>query len=879
MDVIPHKFKRLVLINGVFVLGLLLLSNQDSSVLQDYQNAKKVVTLFYGGDDILINRSIFFLKEKLSIKYTDLDFKTEKVPSTTYFISTRTIITKDKRRVNGYDILSNKSNFQILGDTPNDLWYGCLDFLESLGFMSLLSYDIVESSAKFDGWPKIDVQNDAIAKKRIVLNWHNFLSSCSTWDLIDWKHYILQSSKMKYNHLMVHAYGNNPMIEYSYLEQTKPIGYLTSSIKGRDWGTQHHKNVTKLVGGDVFSDSIFGSEAAKVPDSIRHKSVKALMNEVFEFSHQNGMKNILAVDVDTEAANPQNIITKIPKEALIINEGIYLVNPEHPEGYKFYKERLRKLLEDYPNVDELVIWFRRQKWHDWSWWRSIKRNHFPTRWKQEYDSLSTIYPVLKSNIDSERRDRNFIDGTSLFALSKLINTYDKILRDIGKTNVKLSAGSWHFYYMQALDVLVPKSIEFMGLDSKILLDKEITDIEISKVSKGRKVTPFIWAHHDDRTYLGRPYLPWHRFGDLLKKLNTDHFGIIHWTTRPLDMFFKNSSNQVFKTSLNEDIDTTCEQLANALFSGKDKDFFSNYLIKWHKESPQFGRETSDFLIDESLMKESKNIIESSRNRLIILDKINEESLTQDAQKMLLYFKTFETFVYQFFDAQMKFEESISLQKLGNYKKAQQVLLSAKPKEAILTYIKASKIFPISPGEKGLIISLNTRWLIYFNDLKESLGIEPFRINFGSTHHEPLAQRPGVNTYITDNSSQMWRTFGEHETGSKIMSANVENNPISGEFLIMKPNESFTVKFNYGIRRGKYAIQILAKEKLDKTNLTLKVEDKKVQFQPVVNQENNSITYESTIELASGKSINFNNSENNNSILINAIKMKFISEME
>ena len=75
---------------------------------------------------------------------------------------------------------------------------------------------------------------------------------------------------MRFNTVMVHAYGNNPMFSFSMNGETKPVGYLANSKMGRDWGTQHLEDVRKMVGaGDYFDGPVFGAKASLVPDAER----------------------------------------------------------------------------------------------------------------------------------------------------------------------------------------------------------------------------------------------------------------------------------------------------------------------------------------------------------------------------------------------------------------------------------------------------------------------------------------------------------------------------------------------------------------------------------------------------------------------------------
>ena len=41
-------------------------------------------------------------------------------------------------------------------------------------------------------------------------------------------------------------------------------------------------------------------------------------------------------------------------------------------------------------------------------------------------------------------------------------------------------------------------------------------------------------------------------------------------------------------------------------------------------------------------------------------------------------------------------------------------------------------------------------------MRQMLGMEPVRYNFGPTSHDPLAQYPGTFTYFFDAKHQVWQ---------------------------------------------------------------------------------------------------------------------------
>lgn len=151
----------------------------------------------------------------------------------------------------------------IAGGTPRAVMYGVSDLLEQLGWQFYLSYEIAPSSPQAWDLTQFVTQDSPLVGKRIIFNWHNFLSGCTAWDLEQWQQWIEQASKMKFNIIMVHAYANNPMSPFSYNGQAKALGYLSTTKSGRDWGTQHINDVRRLFGGELFDSPVFEKGAIR----------------------------------------------------------------------------------------------------------------------------------------------------------------------------------------------------------------------------------------------------------------------------------------------------------------------------------------------------------------------------------------------------------------------------------------------------------------------------------------------------------------------------------------------------------------------------------------------------------------------------------------
>ena len=233
----------------------------------------------------------------------------------------------------------------VLGADPRGVMYGVYGLLEKLGCGFFLTGDFLPErlpgAFSFDDW---DVANYPLTPERIVFNWHNFLSGCTSWNLEDWKLWVRQAQKGGYNAIMVHAYGNNPMFTFEFNGVTKEVGYLASSRHGRDWGVSHINDVRRGAAGFLFEDPVFGSEASKVPYDQRVQAKQRMMQEVFACAEKRGVKINFALDVDTAGANPQAVIETLEEEDRIRIESSWVARPDTPGGYVYYKSQAEALL-------------------------------------------------------------------------------------------------------------------------------------------------------------------------------------------------------------------------------------------------------------------------------------------------------------------------------------------------------------------------------------------------------------------------------------------------------------------------------------------------------------------------------------------------------
>lgn len=660
-----------------------------------------------------------------------------------------------------YQISVTENKAVIAGGGPRGVVCGVYALLEKLGCGFHFSGDTLPPARtgllSFKDWP---LANKPLVGERIVFNWHNFLSGCSTWNLADWNRWTEQSQKMGYNAIMVHAYGNNPMAGFSFQDMAKPVGYLSSTMNGRDWSTMHVNDVRRLWGGEVFDKSVFGADAGMVPDNQRVPAAQELMQGVFTNAAERGMGVVFAVDVDTPSANPPELVRLLPESARFEADApastvsgssarrIWLPNPDTTEGYAFYRAQVVGLMKTYPLITKLVVWFR----HDPTPWINLKVSDMPASWQKEWaDEIAKTPGAGK-----------YWHAPGIFAVGKIVRAFERALKECGAEKTRLAAGTWGFGFLNAADRFFPKDVELIGLDYDVLHGKpQLGTAEsrapLREIGARRPVIPIIWAHHDDGHYIGRPYTPFSDFHSKLTDANASGFGIIHWTTRPLDLFFASHARQVFENTKDESLRATCDHVGGMALG--------EYLHRWVTEAPRFGRDTSDLFIDRPLAN-IPEVVNACSERLKLLEKVDVTVLTETQRTQLEYFKGFEQFIASFFEAHGKFQDATAALDKRDLSAARTALADCKAEKVIEQFAKFSSSGGITRGEQGLVVSMNTRWLPPIVRLRQRLAMEPVRYNFGPTSHDPLAQMPGAFTFHFDDQRKLWQTLGAKETGAE-----------------------------------------------------------------------------------------------------------------
>lgn len=649
--------------------------------------------------------------------------------------------------------------------------FGVHRLLERLGagfYLSFEAWPAARGEFGFDAW---DIESRPLSGDRIVFNWHNFLSGCSTWDEPQWTDWIRRSRAMGFNGVMVHAYGNNPMAGFEFQGVAKPVGYLSSTRIGRDWSVNHVNDVRRLPGGDVFDSPVFGSCAAVGgTDQERTAAAGRLMTAVFEQARRREMNVFFAVDIDTPTANPQELVLRLPPPARFQTGEQWLPRPDTPEGYALVEAQVASLLKAYPQINVLVPWHR----VGGTPWMEFPVKAMPSDWQQEYDAFCQGHPGTEKLWHSHH----------LFAQAKIVRAMRQALDRLGRKDVRLAFGSWFFTFLPAADRFLAPEVMLIALDYGVLsgnseLESASGRAAVAEVAGRRPVLPVAWAHHDDGNYLGRPYTPYANFHDRLTEMGCGQsgFGIIHWTTRPLDLYFKSLINQVWADRRNQPLGITCRQMATDLIGPDQAGPLAAYLHDWITTMPMVGRETSDRFIDRPL-KLSSDLEQSFLRRWALLEAVDSAKLSNAQRDRVAYFRGLERYVKDVIETQGQWDAAKAALAQNRLDDARRAILTCQPEEIIRRFAAFSRLGGISRGEQGLVESMSTRWLPHFLRMRQALGIQPARINYAATSHDLLAQARGTFTFCFDRQGNVWETQGTAETGCQVFSLS-ENIAVAG----------------------------------------------------------------------------------------------------
>jgi len=225
----------------------------------------------------------------------------------------------------------------------------------------------------------------------------------------------------------------------------------------------------------------------------------------------------------------------------------------------------------------------------------------------------------------------------------------------------------------------------------------------------------------------------------------------------------------------------------------------------------FGRETGDTFTDRrsTPLATAAEITAGCRARLQILDQVPSPRSAQ-GEAWLAYFRDLEHFITDFFASHSAWALSVKAAKAGDLAQAREQIARSKPEAVIELYAHMVSRLDVTSGDKGLLVSLNLRWLPSIVSQRQALGMDAIRWKWEPTEGEPLAMGPGKYTFFFDKDHHLWRGWGEKEIGQPCFAKSDTPEDLADAWLEMQKDVSLSLKCIMGepLWKGTYNVKLL-----------------------------------------------------------------------
>jgi hypothetical protein len=225
---------------------------------------------------------------------------------------------------------------------------------------------------------------------------------------------------------------------------------------------------------------------------------------------------------------------------------------------------------------------------------------------------------------------------------------------------------------------------------------------------------------------------------------------------------------VWQSTKDQPLEETCRTMGRHLFGVENETNGGAYLLDWIANAPIYGRETSDFMHDGWAANQpfsdekQKTVEEDTKRRKALLAGIKTPSNIPDAARHLAYWQGLEDFNLRMVSDETTLRNSINALKDGDAAKAAALLDKTDPAATIRAYADFASRLGLVSGDLGVLVLMNMNWYPAFVGQNQALGRESYRINFGPTVFEPLAQGSGYRSFHIDVDKKIWLMQGERE---------------------------------------------------------------------------------------------------------------------
>jgi len=423
----------------------------------------------------------------------------------------------DSLPADGYIFSTAGGGLLIAGKSDAAVLYAVYDLLERYGARFFLGGDILPAGRKpFLMMPLNETVRPEMAL-RGTLPWFNFMMGPTGWALSDYKAYIGQLAKLRYNYINFHFYSYEPFLRFRYQGISYPTPGQTQSGHAATWPASRIS-----VGRDRIPGEYCGMPGGPNPEIAIPR-----LQQAFEYARSRGLKTGVGIELSVVPVLPRAIPDGDfvgPKPATT-SEAITPDNldPTSASAEAISRARLKALVETYPHADYYTIWYSEHFQY-----KTLKPEALSPK-------LRSYYEAHKQRFDYQQW--NFSAGSYVMFLCWVELGY-RILKEL-KPDAKVVISGWSIDSMfPGADAILPKDIVFSslsGYEPQFALSRNAIGQYWKPVKEHARHYNSWWEFDGRCLGLLQPKVKvFDRVFDQAKAAGIDSMLFLHWRTRILD---------------------------------------------------------------------------------------------------------------------------------------------------------------------------------------------------------------------------------------------------------------------------------------------------------------------------------------------------------
>jgi hypothetical protein len=250
----------------------------------------------------------------------------------------------------------------VSGNDEAGTMYAAYDLLERLGFVFLLTKDIVPKKQSDVRMPALDERVGPSYQRRGV-----HVDFCypnqTIWSLDYWKKFIDRMARMRMNYLQVFWFPYAPFLTYDYKGEKNLLGDVSTKESGYLlWATGFGSHLARdmVVGREHFTQPRLAPlefQNVETPEQA-FAVAQNMLRQVIAYAKTKKIKTWLAIDPVSLPANlarhARARTGDLPFDPIM--GGVY-VCPVDPVADEINENRLKSLVSTYPGAEGYFLWF------------------------------------------------------------------------------------------------------------------------------------------------------------------------------------------------------------------------------------------------------------------------------------------------------------------------------------------------------------------------------------------------------------------------------------------------------------------------------------------------------------------------------------------